>query len=1148
MAFRFAIGLALIACAEAQVVTNTVTVLPKSDDSAVGSIKFRELLANGLDPGSLVGPASMEHPRTWTLPNYSTTLIGGDNYVYGSGAGFFLAGYRARGTEDAKSAVVSNDILFQFLGNAWNGSAWLNTAAINIIAQPPGADIAFMQTDGSGSFGERWRWTSAGHIAPASIAQQDIGNSTARLRTVYAKEGEFYIPGSADNSWIRSQNIEIIDNNGGSGKWRFKGFANTLNKYMWLEDPNGNEYIRCNLLIGGSNVVTCQAKTDWFPYTDLGQKLGSASLRWSDLFTNHATGTGTFQAHRFNLDTTSPSATFQVNNVTIVDANRNAAFNDLLISGTCTGCGGGGSGALGEVKITDHGATSNCSSPTSAHTAFAAAKAALPVDASGFRSGIITFPAGCYGWNLATAGPMLIDRSAGDGDITIRGAGPGGEYAAVGAGTEIRVIGSAPGASTPMAEIRYDLGGAIENIQFNAAGVSNTAGIKIKQTRFGRLENVMIRRWTNGYGVQFDSDSASYGGSCENTLINVVAVDVRDADSASGIDFDGHNHGRSACSNRVYGGKFYFSKSGASTRGIHWRYADNNSLHRTNVWASDCTAFPCESNPGSGRTTGTRPAIQFEQYSTDVGFPKENYFQGTPVSGNAHLIEGVSGVGGNTLDFTVDDCGGMLVGCFPATVRNLRGSTSYGQFQAKATFPINDQYQPMLTLDQSNGGFTTGGRLNLSRQDRVLGAIGVDSNLGMVLYSAGVTCQLLGTVGRRSVHATANSLTSISVSGGLATATMASSHGCATGIRVRVTESTTSALNGEFTVTGVNSTQLQWSSAAANGTYNTDGLTIEIAPAPLWSLGATGGLAPITDAVGQIGTISLKPAIVYSRSFQSYTANSLGTQTHSLISDADLNFSLSAYGSSGTNFRPAFFLDRGRGSVGSPTAVEANDRLGVFVFRGQVTGGLTNGALVESYVVARSSNLLSADLRFTTTNFSTQNVALQLLSSGAASFLSTVDATTYNATGNPAYRVGGTTVIDSSRNGTFNNITVTSCTGCGSSSFTNVIPSLDRTYNLGSSSFMWNNLFIGNGQVQVYGTTSVLRGSMSGGTWAAYDGSGSQTFSLATTSGALAAAGTISASSGFIAFGNTGITTNVTVPCGILSFVGGLLISKGACP
>ena len=83
---------------------------------------------------------------------------------------------------------------------------------------------------------------------------------------------------------------------------------------------------------------------------------------------------------------------------------------------------------------------------------------------------------------------------------------------------------------------------------------------------------------------------------------------------------------------------------------------------------------------------------------------------------------------------------------------------------------------------------------------------------------------------------------------------------------------------------------------------------------------------------------------------------------------------------------------------------------------------------------------------------------MRIDSAGLASFYAGVDVTgnlsaaVINATGSPAYRVSGTTVIDSSRNASFVGLTLNgSITG-------DLIPATSAVYVIGSSSFLWNNI------------------------------------------------------------------------------------------
>jgi hypothetical protein len=189
---------------------------------------------------------------------------------------------------------------------------------------------------------------------------------------------------------------------------------------------------------------------------------------------------------------------------------------------------------------------------------------------------------------------------------------------------------------------------------------------------------------------------------------------------------------------------------------------------------------------------------------------------------------------------------------------------------------------------------------------------------------------------------------------------------------------------------------------------------------------------------------------------------------------------------------------------------------------------LTNGALVESYTSARSGNLLSTDLRFSVFNFGTQSTALQLLSTGAASFASTIDATTINATGSPSYRVGGQTVIDNARNITAGSIN----------------PISASTYDIGSFGFSFANIYADTAFFVV--TSGVTRFSASGGGINIFNSGGSTMFT-ANQFGSVTAAGSISASGGYVSSGNAGTTVNLICGSGQavknLNVIGGIVIS-----
>lgn len=665
---------------------------------------------------------------------------------------------------------------------------------------------------------------------------------------------------------------------------------------------------------------------------------------------------------------------------------------------------------LNEIKITDspYSAASDCSA--SINTAFATALAALPTDQGGKKSGIITFPAGCYAVDVSSGtAPLLIARASGYGDVTLKGAGAGNEFAVVGAGTEIKVTSSAPATDTPIVEFRNTLGGGIQDIEFNANGVAKTRIIKIRESRFGTIFNVQGRRWTSGPGLEFASETGASSGGCHWNITGLRLGDVKDTDDAAGILFDGQVTGYSACSNQITHATVIYSKSGSTSYGVKFKYADNNQMTRANVWASDCTAFPCESNFGTGRLNGTRPALTFEQWTStsDRTFPKENWFQGTLAAQAGYMITGVSGTSGNIVDYAVDDCGspGVTVSaCFPTSIRNITGRTPSGFYGGRnaVAFPTPDANYPSWSLDQTDSGFTHAGRINFARLSRVRGAIAADRDAG-ITFSVSDACSLLATVGGRSPHAASNTLTNIVVSAGTATATVSAAHDCTTSNRVRVTESTGAVLDGEFKVTAVTSTTISWTSSASSATYNNDGLTIEVAPYPRWNISTAGTMAPTTNGEVAFGSSTKMPSATWGQTFRSYTNSAYGTQTSQLQSDAQTDLNIDSYGTD----RPGLNLRQAAGTLASPTDTPNNTRVGVVAGWGKATAGFAVATRLNSYVDTGGANL-TASLRVGISNAGT-----------------VTDTVTFNGSGGVTIAGIAFASLPSSTNGT-----VLYCTDC----------------------------------------------------------------------------------------------------------------------
>jgi uncharacterized protein YunC (DUF1805 family) len=148
----------------------------------------------------------------------------------------------------------------------------------------------------------------------------------------------------------------------------------------------------------------------------------------------------------------------------------------------------------------------------------------------------------------------------------------------------------------------------------------------------------------------------------------------------------------------------------------------------------------------------------------------------------------------------------------------------------------------------------------------------------------------------------------------------------------------------------------------------------------------------------------------------------------------------------------------GSGTIGTQAAVVSGETLGFLIFRGsdgtafqraaQVMGevdGTVSSGVVPGRIVLRTAS---------TSGVMTER--LRIDSAGLASFYAGVDITgnlsaaVINATGSPAYRVAGTTVIDASRNASFVGLTLAgTITG-------DLIPATNNVYVNGSSTAYWN--------------------------------------------------------------------------------------------
>lgn len=316
-----------------------------------------------------------------------------------------------------------------------------------------------------------------------------------------------------------------------------------------------------------------------------------------------------------------------------------------------------------------------------------------------------------------------------------------------------------------------------------------------------------------------------------------------------------------------------------------------------------------------------------------------------------------------------------------------------------------------------------------------------------------------------------------------------------------------------------------------------------------WTLSNT-GLVPNTDGGQVVGTASAKPSEIYSRVFKTYTASGYGTQTSEFIADANLNLLLESFSSSAATDRASLQFYRYRGAVASPSTVASGDRLGNIAWQGYTSGGLAVGAVIDAYVSDTvSSGVMPAELRIRTTN-SAGTLADRWIVQNDGDLVPGTDDAYYIGIGGQRPAAIVTMDLLIYRDLSFPTGRLA----------TNMLPKVDATTDLGSSSYKFNHIystFVHGGDIDgttVTGTTalyviasSVTRFSASGGGINIYNSGSTNTFSVASTSGNVTTDGTVSSVAGFIANGNTGGSGTLTCGAGQavknLTFVLGIVVS-----
>jgi hypothetical protein len=214
------------------------------------------------------------------------------------------------------------------------------------------------------------------------------------------------------------------------------------------------------------------------------------------------------------------------------------------------------------------------------------------------------------------------------------------------------------------------------------------------------------------------------------------------------------------------------------------------------------------------------------------------------------------------------------------------------------------------------------------------------------------------------------------------------------------------------------------------------------------------------------------------------------------------------------------------GTIASPGNVVNGSRIGTIAWHGRAGGQFNASAIIEAWINGTiSGTIVPTELRFRTMNASgTLADRLIIAPSGDATFAHNLTASVVNATGSPAYRVGGQTVIDSSRNMTTGNIN----------------PIADVSYNIGSSSSQYNIGYAATWEAStalLVIVNGITRFIASGGGINLRNASDTLTFSIASTSGLADSA------TGYAVGGSSGTTNNLS--CGTGQAVKAINVSGG---
>jgi hypothetical protein len=231
----------------------------------------------------------------------------------------------------------------------------------------------------------RWNFSAAGMLLPATTDTYDIGDLTtpSRVRGVYSKYVDTALSGGTGD-YIQTRKLQLFSNDGattGAGFWALNavmsGVGAGQNSYFYLTDNAGVNVFRTDRIASGSAVDTTKWYTDLVPDTNLGQNIGSTSLKWNGVWANQL-------GDSLNLVTVY-GANSEFSGLTINTGSAVAGY--VWTASSTGGAGDWAPPALDEFDVRSYGAV--CDGTTDDTVAIQAA-----IDAATGIEGIVLLPRG----------------------------------------------------------------------------------------------------------------------------------------------------------------------------------------------------------------------------------------------------------------------------------------------------------------------------------------------------------------------------------------------------------------------------------------------------------------------------------------------------------------------------------------------------------------------------------------------------------------------------------------------------------------------------------------------------------------------------------------------------------------------------------